>query len=131
MLDTKKAKAVYSILKKQTGCSESQTERLRRQDAIIPKHGMTKVVCGRLNKSILKEQYAVLEPNENTPWPAGLQVKQRLMQLPREDKEVISFVIENNTDDDIRLQNRTILGSLYAIDAVENIEEKATPEVKI
>ncbi len=53
------------------------------------------------------------------------------MQLPREDKEVISFVIENNTDDDIRLQNRTILGSLYAIDAVENIEEKATPEVKI
>jgi len=61
----KKARAVYSVLKKQKSSSESQIARLGRLDVIIPKHKMVKVVCGKLNKGILKEQYVVLKPNEN------------------------------------------------------------------
>lgn len=48
--------------------------------------------------------------------------------MPSADKATIAVVIENNTDDDIRLQNRTILGWLFAVDAVKDIEEKATSE---
>lgn len=61
---------------------------------------MVRVIYGKLNKNTLKEQYAILEPNENAPWPAGLQVEQQLVQLPSEDKATISVVVENNTDDD-------------------------------
>lgn len=124
----KKARAVYSVLKKQKGSSEGQIARLGRQDVVVPKHKVATVVCGKLNKAILKEQYAILEPNEDTPWPTGLDVKQQLVQLPSADKTAISVVIENNTNDDIRLQNRTILGWLYAVDTVKDIKEKATSE---
>lgn len=48
----KKARAVYSVLKKQKGDSESQIARLGRQHVIIPKHKMVNVVCGKLNKYI-------------------------------------------------------------------------------
>ncbi|KAM7380050.1 hypothetical protein PAMP_003371 [Pampus punctatissimus] len=118
----KKARAVYSVLEKQKSGSESQTAIPRRHDVINPKQKMVKVICGKLNKNILKEQYAVLEPNENAPWSAGLQVKQQLVQLFTEDKATSTVVVENNTDDDIRLQNRTVLGWLYAVDAVKNAE---------
>lgn len=51
------------------------------------------------------------------------------MQLPSEDKATISVVVENNTGDDIRLQNRTVLGWLYAVDTVKSAEEKVTDVV--
>lgn len=63
----KKARAVYSVLKKQKSSSESQTAMLGRHDVIIPKRKMVRVICGKLNKNILKEQYAILEPNEDAP----------------------------------------------------------------
>lgn len=66
----------------------------------------------------------MLEPNEDMLWSAGLQVKQQLVQLPSEDKATITVVIENNTDNDIRLQNRIVFGWLYA---VKHLEEKVTP----
>lgn len=50
----KKARTVYSVLKIQRGISESQSARLRRQDVVIPKYKLITVVCGKLNKSILK-----------------------------------------------------------------------------
>lgn len=51
----KKARAVYSVLKMQKGISESQIERLGKQDVVIPKHKLIKVVCGKLNKNNLKK----------------------------------------------------------------------------
>ena len=47
----KKARAVYSVLKKQKGSSEGQIARLGRQDVIVPKHKVATVVCGKLNKA--------------------------------------------------------------------------------
>lgn len=69
-----------------------------------------------------------MEPNEDTPWPTGLDEKQQLVQLASTDKATISVVAENNTDDEIRLQNRTVLGRIYAVGVVKNVEEKATCE---
>jgi len=44
-----------------------------------------------------------------------------LVQLPSKDKATIF----ENTEDDVRLQNRTVLGWLYAVDAVKEAEENA------
>lgn len=60
------------------------------KDVIIPKHKMVKVICLKLNKNILKEQYAVLKLNVNVLWSAGLQVKQQRVQLPSD--KVISVI---------------------------------------
>lgn len=47
-----------------------------------------------------------------------------MVQLPSKDKATIFVVIENK-EDDVRLQNRTVLGWLYAVDAVKEAEENA------
>lgn len=70
-MSDKKRQEQYFVLKNQEGFSESQIAKLGRQDIIIPKHKMVKVVCGKL-KNILREQYAILEPNEDTPWSTAL-----------------------------------------------------------
>lgn len=47
-------KKARTVLKIQRVISESQSARLGKQDVVIPKYKLITVVCGKLNKSILK-----------------------------------------------------------------------------
>ncbi|XP_030590038.1 uncharacterized protein LOC115783375 [Archocentrus centrarchus] len=119
----KKAKAVFSVLREDKSMAENQTVKLGRQDVIIPKHQMSKVICGKFKKNVLKGQYALLEPNESTPWPEGLQIQPQLIHIPTDEGAKISIVVENHTDNNIRLQNRTIIGSLFTVDHIQEVKE--------
>lgn len=50
----------------------------------------------------------MLEPNENTPWPSGLEVLSQVVQLHNEDGSVITLTVE---------KEMTVLGFLYFVDA--------------
>lgn len=66
----------------------------------------------------------MLEPNQETPWPTGLTIREQLIQLPQEDNGKITVTIENLTDNDIMLCVRTTLGWLYGVDAIYPLETK-------
>lgn len=125
---TKKARTLFSLLKKQEGASHSLLVRLGRQDIVIPKRKIVDVKCGRLNKAFQLNNQMVLEPNEETPWPQGLQVKEQLIQLSTENNLCVVVTVENTTDKDITLQNRTVLGRLHAIAVAYPVE--VTPPVQ-
>lgn len=118
----KKAKAILSVLKKQKHSNGSHITRLGRQHVVIPKHKVVNVSCGLLKKSVVSGSHAVLEPNEEAPWPWGLEVKEQMIQLPCENGGRITVAVENTTDDSITLQSRTVLGGLHAVDVVHHLE---------
>lgn len=64
----------------------------------------------------------MLQPNENTSWPIGLEVKKH------EDKAVITVTVESTTENDFTLQNKTVLGWLHAIDVIHPFEAKPAPQ---
>ncbi|CAI5672713.1 unnamed protein product [Oreochromis niloticus] len=114
----KTARAVLSVLKKQTPDSHPHIARVGRRPVTIPKRNMVTVQCGWLNKSVLSGSHAVLEPNCEKPWPAGLVVREQLIQLPSEGNAKVTVTVENMTDHDITLCGRTTLGWLHNVDAI-------------
>lgn len=121
---SKTARAVLSVLKKQNLEGGSHIARLGKRSVTIPKNKIMEVECGQVNKSQLSGSHVVLEPNQETPWPTGLTVREQLIQLPQEDKGKIKVTVENQTDNDIVLCGRITLGWLHSVDAVYPLETK-------
>lgn len=55
-------------------------------------------------------------------------MNQQLVQLAPEDNAMITVTVENNTETNIRLQNRTVIGWLYEVEAILPCMEKATTQ---
>ncbi|MED6257721.1 hypothetical protein ATANTOWER_030271 [Ataeniobius toweri] len=92
--------------------------RLGRQAVIIPKSKVIEVECGHPRKETVCGSQLVLQPNQETPWPEGLIIREQLIQIPCQDKGKIAVTVENLTDHDITLCGRTTLGWLYNVDQV-------------
>lgn len=95
----KTARAVLSVLKKQKPDSEPHIARVGRRPVTIPKNRVMTVQCGWLNKSVFSAPHVVLEPNQEAPWPAGLVIREQLIQLPSEDNAKVEVSVENMTVD--------------------------------
>lgn len=121
----KTARSVLSVLKKQSPDCQPHIARVGRTSVTIPKNKVMTVQCGWLNKSVLSAPLVVLEPNNEAPWPAGLVIRDQLIQLPPEDKVKVEVTVENMTDHDIVLGSRTTLGWLHSVDAVYPSQPKS------
>lgn len=66
----------------------------------------------------------VLEPNQETPWPEGLAIREQLIQIPGQEMGKIAVTVENLRDHDITLCGQTTLGWLYNVDSVSSLETK-------
>lgn len=60
----------------------------------------------------------MLEPNLKVPWPAGLVIKEQLIQLSSKDNAKVEGTVENLIDNDITLSSRTTLGWLLSVDGI-------------
>ena len=121
----KTARAVLSVLKKQKAESSPHIARLGRLPVIIPKNKTMEIKCGHLNKSVLSGSHVLLEPDQEATWPAGLTIREQLIQLPQEDEGKIVVTVRNATDNDITLAGRTTLGWLHSVDAIYPLETES------
>lgn len=125
----KTARAVLTVLKKQKPDIQPHIAKVGRNPATIPQNTAITVHCSWLGQSASGTHQVVLEPHHETPWPAGLTIKDQLIQLTPEDYGKVAVTVENTTNHDITLHSRTTLGWLHSVDAVYPLQTKSVVNV--
>lgn len=93
-----------------------------KRDVIIPKRQTIKVAC-RVNTGPVDRSAPVLfEPDETNPWPTGLDVAETLLTVRKGKSSHVDIDIINNTNHDITLRGRTVLGRLQLVQSVTPVE---------
>uniref|UniRef100_A0A8C1WAH7 Gypsy retrotransposon integrase-like protein 1 n=1 Tax=Cyprinus carpio TaxID=7962 RepID=A0A8C1WAH7_CYPCA len=126
----RKAKAVLSLLKKRKNSSSCHIARLGRKSIILPRCARVNVSCGKLNRTVTLGTHVMLEPNSEVPWPAGIKVNKQLIQMPQNDNDNITVMVENTTEEEVTLTARTVLGWLHTVDAIHQLEVKPPPSAE-
>ena len=93
-----------------------------KRDVIISKRQTIKVAC-RVNTGPVDRSAPVLfEPDETNPWPTGLEVAETLLTVRKGKSSHVDIDIINNTNHDITLRGRTVLGRLHLVQSVTPVE---------
>ncbi|KAK7880554.1 hypothetical protein WMY93_032813 [Mugilogobius chulae] len=119
----KTARAVLSVLKKQSPAEQSHIARLGRLPITVPKNKAIQVQCNYLQQGMFSGANVMLEPHPEAPWPTGIKVREQLIHLPDANTR-IKVTVENVTDCNITLCGRTTLGWLHSVDAVYPLDAK-------
>ena len=64
----------------------------------------------------------LFEPDESNPWPSGLEITETLLTVKKGKSSKVEIDIVNNTNHDIRLPGRTLLGRLQIVQSVTPVE---------
>lgn len=105
--------------------------RTTKQNVVIPK-GSSKMVTCRANTSYIDAKMPVLfEPDPTQPWPSGLNVCETLVNLQTGNSSRIAIEVINDTNHDITLKGRTILGHLELITSVTPVEVQFKQEPQV
>ena len=64
----------------------------------------------------------LFEPDESNPWPSGLEITETLLTVKKGKSSKVEIDIVNNTNHDIRLPGRTLLGRLQLVQSVTPVE---------
>ena len=107
-------------------CTLKSSKRL----LVVPK-GQTVQVHSRANTGPVSRRMPVLfEPDELAPWPTGLTVHEALTTVKDGNASLIDVQVTNNTDHNITLPGRTVLGRLQLVRSVSPVEVRLTdPDV--
>lgn len=79
----KTARAVLSVLERQKPESQPHIARVGRRPVAILKNEMITVQCRWLNMRVLNVSQAVLELNQEAPWPTGLAIREQFSFLQK------------------------------------------------
>ena len=91
-------------------------------DTIIPPRQSQSVTC-RVNTGPVERNTPVLfEPDEPNPWPSGLEIAQTLLTVKKGKSSKVEIDIVNNTNHDIILPGRTLLGQLQLVQSVTPVD---------
>ena len=99
-------------------CSVKTTKR----DVIIPKRQTIKVACTVNTGPVDRSAPVLFEPDETNPWPTGLDVAETLLTVRKGKSSRVDIDIINNTNHDITLRGRTVLGRLQLVQSVTPVE---------
>ena len=93
-----------------------------KHDTIIPPRQSQSVTC-RANTGPVERTIPVsFEPDESNPWPSGLEITETLLTVKKGKLSKVEIYIVNNTNHDIRLPGRTMLGRLQLMQSVTPVE---------
>ena len=96
----------------------------RKTDILIPKNQSIDVPC-RANTGPINRTVPVLfEPIDNTELPSGLLLQEELKSIKQGNCSLMNVKITNQTNHDIILPGRTVLGHLQLVRSVTPIEVK-------
>ena len=90
---------------------------------IPPKQGQ-RVTCRANTGPVGRPTPVLFEPDETNPWPGGLEVSETLLTVKKGKSSQIDIDITNNTNHDIVLRGRTLLGRLQLVQSVTPVEVK-------
>ncbi|CAB4011313.1 Retrovirus-related Pol poly from transposon [Paramuricea clavata] len=96
----------------------------RKTDILIPKNQSIDVPC-RANTGPINRTVPVLfEPIDNTELPSGLLLQEELKSIKQGNCSLMNVKITNQTNHDIILPGRTVVGHLQLVPSVTPIEVK-------
>ena len=100
-----------------------------KRDIIVKPRGIVKVPCRPNPGSIGRKVPALFQPDELHEWPDGIQIPETLVNVTGGSSCRISIQVENTTDHEIVIKNRTRLGRLELVKSVTPLEvtEKELP----
>jgi len=101
-----------------------------KKDVVIPKSSFVTVTC-RANTSYIDERTpAYFEPDPLRSWPSGLEINETLVTLQPGNSSRIDIEVYNDTQHDITLKGRTILGQLQLVTSVTPMEVQLKEEIR-
>ena len=88
----------------------------------VPAGETVHLPCRANTGPIYRKTPVIFEPDELTTWPAGLAVHESLTTVKEGDATILSVAVTNNTNHDITLPGRVVLGRLQLVRSVTPIE---------
>ena len=100
---------------------------------IVPAGETVHLPCRANTGPIHRKTPVIFEPDKLATWPSGLAVRQSLATVKEGDATILSVTVTNNTNHDITLPGRVVLGCLHLVRSITPVEvrfkdhETATP----
>ena len=88
----------------------------------IPAGETVRLSCRANTGPIHRKTPVLFEPNELEQWPAGLVVHEVLTTVKEGDSAILPITVTNNSNHDIVLPGRTVLGRLQLVRSVAPVE---------
>ena len=93
----------------------------------IPKGSAVKVPC-RVNTGMLDSNVQVVfESDEEETWPSGLSMSETLLRIKGGSSNQVKLEVRNDSNHDIVLKNRTLVGRLELVRSITPVDVKCKP----
>ena len=89
---------------------------------IVPAGETVHLPCRANTGPIHRKTPVIFEPDELATWPSGLAVHESLTTVKEGDATILSVTVTNNTNHDITLPGRVVLGRLHLVRSVTPVE---------
>lgn len=107
---------------KTTTPSEFSSVKVTKKDVVIPKCGAATVTCRANTRPTERKLPVLFEPSAEPAWPLGIEVPETLVTIAGGASSRINIRVKNNTEHDITLKKRTMLGKLQLVKSVTPLE---------
>ncbi|KAL6468437.1 hypothetical protein MHYP_G00241140 [Metynnis hypsauchen] len=127
--DCKKAELLVKLIKTSDSECNDGTVRLGRQREVIPA-GQTKAVkCCVRTGPLPCSQEGLFIPDDDLPWPDNLSLSENVVRLNKGTWSRITLPVTNNTDHDVTISPRTVLGQIQRVKAIYPVEARPVEKV--
>lgn len=116
--DTRGSEALLNLIKQSSEQDFVCAIKTTKIDFTIPRKTTVAVPCRGNSNFIPKQMPALFEPTVLENLPEGLTIPEMLVPLKRGKTQIFNVDVENVTDHDIHLRNRTLLGHLQLVQSV-------------
>ena len=111
-----------------TALIEFSSVKVTKKDVVIPKCGAATVTCRANTRPTERKLPVLFEPSAEPAWPLGIEVPETLVTIAGGASSRINIRVKNNTEHDITLKKRTMLGKLQLVKSVTPLEENGLEE---
>ena len=130
MLQNGQSTKFINIIKEATEKDFICKVKTSKKNIVIPKQSSLSVQCRGNGGFVPNSMLAMFEPEVDPSLPDGLQINETLVSLKNGTTQRLHINVENVTDHDIYLRNRTVLGRVQLIQSVMPIETKDDKTLK-
>ena len=95
-----------------------------KRDTTIPPKQSLRVTCRANTGPVGRPTPVLFEPDEANPWPNGLEIPETLLTVKKGKSSQVDIDVTNNTNHEIVLRGRTLLGRLQLVQSVTPVEVK-------
>ena len=104
--------------------SELCSVKVTKRNVVIPKNETVVVTCPVNTGPVESRLPVMFEPDidHESPWPPGLVIPEKLVNIKGGASLRVGIQMENNTEHDVILKNRTVVGKLHLVKSMTPLE---------